>query len=330
MALKEAIERVLADYPTARAELFKGHKLAEFLRHDFPDVLRPLIKELSAADGSDYIVEGSAGQGQWVRCPWVAVFDPIVTDSAERGFYPVYLFREDFTGLYLTFNQGVTDVREQYKARVKEALKTRAADFRTRLGSDTRPFTTDAIDLRRSSSTNYSADYEAGNIVAKFYAAASVPDERVLKDDLRAMLALYDVLASSVGEAASTGVEPEEQDNEFIENYAAFRLHRRIERNPVLAQKVKEIHGFKCAACSFEFQSEYPGIKKNKYIEAHHLVPVSSLKGTKISRNPKTDFVVLCPNSHRMIHRYPEPWDLAGFCRTLRCPPVGSGLTRES
>jgi 5-methylcytosine-specific restriction enzyme A len=139
MALKEAIERVLANYSTARNELFKGNKLAEFLRHDFPDVLRPLIKELSAPDGPDYIIEGSAGQGQWVRCPWVAVFDPIVTDSAERGFYPVYLFREDFTGLYLTFNQGVTDVREQYKTRVKEALNPRAADFRTRLGSDTRP-----------------------------------------------------------------------------------------------------------------------------------------------------------------------------------------------
>jgi hypothetical protein len=43
------------------------------------------MKEFPAASGSDYIVEGSAGQGQWVRCPWVAVFDPIVTDSAERG-----------------------------------------------------------------------------------------------------------------------------------------------------------------------------------------------------------------------------------------------------
>jgi 5-methylcytosine-specific restriction enzyme A len=82
------------------------------------------------------------------------------------------------------------------------------------------------------------------------------------------MLALYDVLANLVGEAASK--KPEEQDDEFIENYAAFRLHRRLECNPVLAQKVKEIHGFKCAACGFEFQSEYPGIKKNKYIEAHH------------------------------------------------------------
>ena len=323
MALREAIERVLADYPTARGELFKGHKLAEFLRHDLPNALRLLITDVYAADGFDFIVEGSAGQGRWVFCPWVAIFDPIVTDSAERGFYPVYLFREDFTGLYFTLNQGVTDVREQYKARVKEALKTRAADFRTRLGSDTGPFTKDPIDLRPSSSTSYSADYEAGNIVAKFYDASTLPDEEVLKNDLRAMLALYDVLANSAGEAASTGMEPEERDNEFIENYAAFRLHRRIERNSLLAQRVKEIHGFKCAACGFDFQSEYPGIKKNRYIEAHHLVPVSSLRGSKISRDPRTDFVVLCPNCHRMIHRYPEPWDLAGFRRTLNRSYVG-------
>ncbi len=53
-----------------------------------------------------------------------------------------------------------------------------------------------------------SADYEAGNIVARFYVADSVPDEQVLKDDLRAMLALYDVLANSVGKPLLRGWNP--------------------------------------------------------------------------------------------------------------------------
>jgi 5-methylcytosine-specific restriction enzyme A len=66
------------------------------------------------------------------------------------------------------------------------------------------------------------------------------------------------------------------------------------------------------------FEKEYPGIEKNKYIEADHLMPVSNLKGNKISRNPTTDFAVLCQNCHRMIHRFPEPWDLAAFRKTLR------------
>jgi 5-methylcytosine-specific restriction enzyme A len=80
-----------------------------------------------------YVIDGSAGQGQWARSPWVAMLDPLVSDSAQRGYYVVYLFREDFTGFYLSLNQGVTDVREIYGAKVKNALKTRAVDFRSRL-----------------------------------------------------------------------------------------------------------------------------------------------------------------------------------------------------
>jgi 5-methylcytosine-specific restriction enzyme A len=316
MGLREAIQRVLTEYPTARAKDFAGNELADFLRRGFPETLRGMIAGFPDTEGSDLLVQGSAGQGQWVRCPWVGIFDPVVTDSAERGYYVVYLFREDFTGAYCSLNQGVTDVREQYKARVKDALRTRAADYRTRLGRDISPFISEEIELRPSASTNYSADYEAGNIVSKFYATGAIPDEKSLSDDVLAMLKLYETLAYSVGDGST--IEPEEQDNEFIENYAAFRLHRRIERNPLLVKKVKELHGFKCEACGFDFEKEYPGIEKNKYIEAHHLMPVSNLKGNKVSRNPMTDFAVLCPNCHRMIHRFSEPWNLVAFRQTLR------------
>jgi 5-methylcytosine-specific restriction protein A len=180
MALREAIQRVLTEYPTARTKDFAGNEVADFLRRGYPEALRSIIAGFSDLDGTDYLVQGSAGQGQWVRCPWVAIFDPVVTDSAERGYYPVYLFREDFSGVYFSLNQGVTDVREQYKARVKDALRTRAADYRTRMGKDILPFSSEDIDLRPSAPTNYSADYEAGNIVAKFYAAESIPDEKSL------------------------------------------------------------------------------------------------------------------------------------------------------
>jgi hypothetical protein len=37
-------------------------------------------------------------------------------------------------------------------------------------------------DLRPSSSTNYSADYEAGNIIDKFYPADSIPEEDSLRE----------------------------------------------------------------------------------------------------------------------------------------------------
>jgi 5-methylcytosine-specific restriction protein A len=39
------------------------------------------------------------------------------------------------------------------------------------------------------------------------------------------------------------------------------------------------------------------------FIEAHHLTPLYSLKGQKVTLDPRRDFSVLCSNCHRMIHR---------------------------
>src|SRR5438046_6552146 len=65
MALKEAIERVLAEYPAAKQQPFSGHELADFLRHGFPEVLQSIIASVPGSVGTDYIVKGSAGQSQW-------------------------------------------------------------------------------------------------------------------------------------------------------------------------------------------------------------------------------------------------------------------------
>lgn len=85
----------------------------------------------------------------------------------------------------------------------------------------------------------------------------------------------------------------------------------------MLAAKVKRIHGFVCQACGFDFEKVYVGISNRKYIEAHHLVPISLLKGQRVTRNPRTDFAVLCGNCHRMIHRFESPWDLEAFRGTI-------------
>ena len=122
-------------------------------------------------------IDGSAGQSRWTRCPCVAILDPLVTESAQDGYYLVYLFREDLSGFYLSLNQGVTDVREKYKSDAKNALLARAADFRARLPIGRGRLILDSIDLRPSSSSNYSAFYEAGNILSVFYDSAEQQNE---------------------------------------------------------------------------------------------------------------------------------------------------------
>jgi 5-methylcytosine-specific restriction protein A len=73
--------------------------LATFITHDLADEVRDLV------DDDSYKVTGSPGRGNWAETPWVSVFDRLVTETAQRGFYVVYLFRGDGDAAYLSFNQ---------------------------------------------------------------------------------------------------------------------------------------------------------------------------------------------------------------------------------
>ncbi len=74
------------------------------------------------------------------------------------------------------------------------------------------------------------------------------------------MLRIYDTLSYKENIPSGTiGVEEDEQDNIFIEDYAAVRQHKRIERNSAIANRVKKIHGYTCQACGFNFEKVYVG-----------------------------------------------------------------------
>lgn len=92
-----------------------------------------------------------------------------------------------------------------------------------------------------------------------------------------------------------------------VENYAKYRVHRRVERSAKIPKEVKKLQGYSCLACGFNFQDVYGKLGKD-YIEAHHVVPVSVSAGTERQVNLLDDFVVLCANCHKMIHRLGEPW----------------------
>src|SRR5262249_14250474 len=60
------------------------------------------------------IPKGSAGAGNWADVPWLAVFDPLVTTTATRGYYVVYLFHNSEPEVHLSLNQGNTVRRKAY------------------------------------------------------------------------------------------------------------------------------------------------------------------------------------------------------------------------
>ncbi|MCF8719442.1 MrcB family domain-containing protein [Nitrospina gracilis] len=307
MNLRECIEEVLNNYLDAKEEPFPKHPLAKFIRKEFPLAIGGLI-----SNTEPYLIKGLAGQGRWSRCPGVVILDTLITETAHKGFYPVYLFKGDMSGVYLSLNQGVTEIREKYKKNPKEVLEIKAKDFRAQIGSNPNTFPEIAIDLTIKNSGDLAAFYEKGNIFAKYYPKNYLPSNEQFEKDLINILKHYEALIQNQAQ----GEERFQNDDIYIglekEDLTKFKFHWGIERPSRLTKKAKKIHGYICQACGFDFKKYY-GELGEKYIEAHHLTPISQLKGKIVDRDPRKDFAVLCSNCHRMIHRTENPADLAAF-----------------
>jgi predicted HNH restriction endonuclease len=109
---------------------------------------------------------------------------------------------------------------------------------------------------------------------------------------------------------------------EGVIEHAARTWQLILERNGRAAGLAKAQHGYRCQACDMTFSDVYGAIGAD-FIEAHHLMPLSSIDPDGERIYAPEDFAVLCSNCHRMIHRWPDranpqPWDLDGFKRMLR------------
>lgn len=289
---------VLSDFPTAVAESLTNHPMGQLLRHTLPTEIGQQVED------SYYRVKGSPGQGGWAETPWVAIFDPLVTESAQKGHYLVYLFRGDGTGVYLSLNQGTTEVYDQYHSDYIRVLEMRARAFARHLPQD-------LIEGLQQGPIALVGDgtltrgYVAGSIVARFYPAEELPNDNELVDDLRQLLHLYRLTVETRDEWQEGDTEPLIDVKPGLER-ARYRWHRRAERNRGLANKAKAVHGYTCNVCSFNFERRYGDIGSS-YIEAHHLTPMRELEGRPTKLDPKTDFTVVCSNCHRMLHRADPP-----------------------
>lgn len=297
MSLNTALNLFLEEYPSATTQPFTGNAVAEFVRREVP-----LAVEQINEKNDRYTVHGSPGQGNWAKVPWVAVYDRFITETAQDGFYIVYLVKEDFSGVYLSLNQGITTIRRVYGSDAKDALSARASDYVARLGQLDKSLIIGPIDLKVSSGSNLGAYYEQGSICARYYKRGAIPNDETLSNDLKELLTLYLLLATKELIPSSTSSEEDDEFGLNTEDLTSLREHKRIERNRKLAEKAKKIHGYICQACGFDFEKKYGEIGR-AFIESHHLTPLHTLRGQKVTLNPKKDFSVLCANCHRMIHK---------------------------
>ncbi|MCZ4536506.1 DUF3578 domain-containing protein [Gordonia terrae] len=189
-AIQESLEQFMGSYLDARRDKFTGshpimttmNMLVERIRQSGPVKSRPNVK-----------VKRSSGQGNWAFIPWIAFLDDRETTTTKTGVYPVLLFSDDMSGVFVTVAQGTTELRGQLgRSEMLAHLQATATRVR-RL--DTSELAARGFSLDGSiflGDGTLARDYAASTIVFKYYERGQVPEDSEILRDLDAVLELSD------------------------------------------------------------------------------------------------------------------------------------------
>jgi 5-methylcytosine-specific restriction protein A len=252
MGLLEVLTKISSEYAVASNDKFAQHPLARFIRSEAPRTIEEALGPLS----NGLRVVGSAGAGNWASVPWISVFDPIVTESATRGYYVVYLFHASEPIIHLSLNQGTTAVREEFGSDARLIMRDQATLMRHRVED---LFERDMVtQIELGSSQELPRDYEAAHATGYSYKLTDPPTESRLISDLRKLTKLYLTLTFRGG--LDPSLEPssdQPSSSATVEETRKYGFHRKIERNTKATKLAKDLHGTTCQACGFDFTKTY-------------------------------------------------------------------------
>lgn len=187
--LKKLLERFIDTYPEVRASPYRGdHPIQVTMRH----LVDTLAGSAPLNARPDVVVKGSLGLGNWAAVPWIALLDKRVTTTTQSGVYPVLLFREDMSGVYLALAQGTQLMKQQGRSYMVTQLGLSAERVRRLVNADVlaRNFEPDNdVSLGGGS---LARDYAESVIVWKFYTRESILEDAELLLDIDAVLELSD------------------------------------------------------------------------------------------------------------------------------------------
>ena len=155
-------------------------------------------------------VQGRDGTGLKTFVPWVRIHSPELSPSAQSGWYVVYLFLQDGSGVALCLSHGSTrfdggDFKPRSAAEAAELMTwgrglvgKAAASIGMRVG----------VDLR--SHEKLSRAYEATTAFSKFYDANALPNDEALAADAAAAVALLGELYRALELGRAPATEPPE------------------------------------------------------------------------------------------------------------------------
>ena len=225
------------------------------------------------------------------------------------------------SGFYLSLNQGYSQFNETYGSD-DVALKyvQKNADRLASVLDIPAVFEAGPVDLRATNALG--RGYERGAIASRFYDGKSLLEQDQFKSDFAQMLALLDRLIFKFGndiigtlptsseadfqeaavDAGVSGTEPDFPPGLLPvpprmpgSNGGGYR------RNATVSGAALKAANFLC-----EIDPTHALFiarkKKNNYVEAHHLIPMSMQGRLDVSIDVIENVVALCPHCHRMLH----------------------------
>ncbi|MCA6938134.1 DUF3578 domain-containing protein, partial [Pectobacterium versatile] len=185
MSLQEKFQIINKSWVSATKQGFTNNPIANLLRKELKKEIEDIVSQFDL----NYDVEASAGAGNWANVPWVSILNPKITSTTQAGIYPVYLFKADGSGIYLSLNQGTTKPAKKWG---KKGAEERAEYVKKQLLSKIIGLENWGVkDIDLQADTTLGKSYEKPSVIAKYYAADSIPSDEILKNDLYSLLKFY-------------------------------------------------------------------------------------------------------------------------------------------
>lgn len=190
--IQKTLQYILDNFQTSKnTEQFNSNNS---IWKKFEELVRTINKSKLIQEYPNIKVEWSIGRGNWARVPWIAFLDNRETNTTQSGVYGVFLFREDMSGVYITYNQGVTKILNENGAREgRRILQEKANELRNdcEILIDKGFKLDDEIDLKAS--RGLGSDYQVSTIAYKLYEKDNIPDDKIILDDIGSVLKVYDM-----------------------------------------------------------------------------------------------------------------------------------------
>lgn len=191
MGIREELDKVMelqADYSSLNTVAMRER--GSIIKHVLPSLIGTHAEMLRSAAGitpDDFVLVGRDGIGRKSQVPWIRFASRACSPSAAVGWYVVWLFKEDGSGVYLALSHASTkNVGGDFIKRSPDEARRLLAWGRDVLGSklweDTRLSNEMMLgggDLARS--------YESTTVASYHYAKEDLPPDSQLLDDMLSM-----------------------------------------------------------------------------------------------------------------------------------------------